>query len=106
MGPCARIDSLLALPLLRSCRHEPIRLRVLSCLEAHRRLAPGRLRLSADGRLRLAAAVRMVARRHDDAAHRGTPAHAALVARATDLAVLVLDVAELADRGAAPHLDD
>src|SRR6185295_6130445 len=53
-----------------------------------------------------AATVRVIARRHDDAAYRRPPAHAALVPRAADLLVLMLDVAELSDRRAAPHLND
>src|SRR5712692_4857708 len=106
MGPCVWIDSLLALPLLRPRGHESIRARVLPCLEPHGRLAPRRLRHATDGRLRLATTVRVVARRHDHATHRGTPAHTALVTGASDLLVLVLDVPQLADRRAAPHLDD
>src|SRR4051812_13328200 len=106
MVPCVRIDSLLALPLLRPRRHEAIRARVLSRLEAHGRLAPRRLRHAANGRLRLAATVRVVTRRHHDATDRGTPAHAALVSGPADLLVLVLDVAELPDRRAAADLND
>src|SRR4051812_34422046 len=105
MGPFLRIDSLLALPLLRPRRHEAIRARIPSRLEAHGRLAPRRLRHATDGRLRLAATVRVVTGRHHDATHRGTPAHAALVSGAADLLVLVLDVAELPDRGPAADLD-
>src|SRR5205823_11183022 len=96
----------LLLPLLGPRGHETIRARVLSGLEAHSRLAPRRLRHAPHRRLRLAAAVRVVARRHHHATHFRTPAHAALVTGTADLAVLVLDVAELTDRGAAAHLHD
>src|SRR3979409_2445574 len=106
MGPCVWIDSLLALPLLRPRGHESIRARVLPCLQAHGRLAPRRLRHATDRRLRLATTVRVVTRRHHHATHRRTPAHAALVAGAAHLLVLVLDVAQRADGRAAPHLND
>src|SRR5437773_1765661 len=91
---------------LRPLGDEAIRARIPARLETHGRLAPRRLRHATDGRLRLATAVRVVARRHHDATHRGTPAHAPLVAGASDLLVLVFDVAELADRRAATHLHD
>src|SRR5207247_774721 len=94
------------LPLLRPLGDEAIRARIPACLEAHGRLAPRRLRHATDGRLRLATTMRVVTRRHHDATHRGTPAHAPLVAGASDLLVLVFDVAELADRRAATHLHD
>src|ERR1700704_5551333 len=106
MGPYVLIDSLLALPLLRPRGHESIGARVPACLESHRRLAPRRLRHAADGRLRPAPTVRGVTRRHHDAANGGAPAHAALVSGASDLLVLVLDIAELTDRRAAAHLHD
>src|SRR5204862_2974615 len=97
--------SLLRLPLLRALGDEAVGTRVVPRLETHRRFAPRRLRHAADRRLRLAAAVRVVARRHHDTADRRAPAHVPLVARAADLAVLVLDVADLTDRGAAAHVD-
>src|SRR5438552_6694963 len=50
--------------------------------------------------------MRVVARRHHDATDGRPPTHAAFVPRAADLAVLVLDVAELSDRRAAAHLHD
>src|SRR6266550_2027026 len=50
--------------------------------------------------------MRMVARRHHDATDGRPPTHAAFVPRAADLAVLVLDVAELSDRRTAAHLHD
>src|SRR2546423_15483159 len=66
-------SSLVGLPLRRPLRHEAIVARVVARLEAHRRLAPRGLRLAADGRLGLAAAVGMVARRHHDSANGGGP---------------------------------
>src|SRR2546428_13687389 len=73
-APSLRSGSL-GLPLLRTLRHEPIGPRVPPRLEAHSRLAPRCLGLAADGGFRLAAAVRVVTRRHDDAAYGGPPAH-------------------------------
>src|SRR5947207_4646953 len=99
-------SSLLRLPLRRTLGHEAIGARVVAGLETHGRLAPGGLRLATYGRLRLAAAVGMVARRHDHAADGWAPTHVALVAGAADLLVLVLDVADLADRRAAADVDD
>src|SRR4051812_47587151 len=97
---------LFALPLLWPGRHEAVRLRVPTGLQSHRGLAPRRLRHAADRGLRLTTTVRVVARRHHDATHRRAPAHATPVARAADLAVLVLDVAELTDGRAAAELHD
>src|SRR5256714_4848167 len=99
-------SSLLRLPLRRPLGHEPSGARVVARLEPHGRLAPRGLRLAADGRLRLAAAMRVVARRHHDAANRRAPAHVTLVPGAADLLVLMLDVADLADRRAAANVDD
>src|SRR5258706_4259544 len=98
--------SLFRLPLRRPLGHEAIGARVIAGLETHRRLAPRRLRLATDRRLRLAAAVRVVARRHDNAANSGSPTHVTLVAGAADLLVLVLDVADLPDRRATADVDD
>src|SRR2546423_2660504 len=99
-------SSLLRLPLRRPFGQEAIGARVVAGLETHSRLAPGRLRLATHGRLRLAAAVGVVTRRHHDAADGRAPTHVALVARAADLLVLVLDVADLTDRRAAADVDD
>src|SRR2546428_2233670 len=95
-APSLRCDSL-GLPLLRTLRHEPIGPRVPPRLEAHSRLAPRCLGLAADGGFRLAAAVRVVTRRHDDAAYGGPPAHPPAIPRAADPARLVLDGADLPD---------
>src|SRR5919201_531863 len=95
-----------ALPLARTLGDEAIGARVLPRLEAHRGLAPRRLRHASDRRLRLTAPVGVIAGRHHDTAHRGTPAHTPLVPRAADLAVLVIDVADLTDGRAAAHVDD
>src|SRR2546423_5091686 len=99
-------SSLLRLPLRRPFGHEAIGARVVARLETHGRLAPRRLRLATDGRLRLAAAVGMVTRRHHDATDGRAPTHVALVAGAADLLVLVLDVADLTDRRAAADVYD
>src|SRR5438132_5676856 len=48
----------------------------------------------------------MVAGRHHDAANGRTPTHVPLVPGATDLLVLVLDVADLTDGRAAPDVND
>src|SRR3954466_5875288 len=107
MDPSLPIGSyLLALPLLRPRGHEAIRARIASRLETHRGLAPRRLRHATDRRLRLTTTVGVVTRRHHHATHRRAPAHAALVAGATDLAVLMFDVAELTDGRAAAQLHD
>src|SRR5215218_11106781 len=82
---------------------EPTGCLVHSSAVAHGGLAPRRLRRHAGGALALTAAMRMVARVHDDAANLGPPAH---VTRATGLAqvlVLVVEVAHLADRRHAAH---
>src|SRR5579875_290020 len=96
--------------LLPAPPHDVLRGRLVAArLVAHRRLAPGRLRLAAGGRLALAAAVRMVARVHRRAAHVRAPPEPAAPARLPDLDPRVPGVAHLADRGHAgdvnaPHL--
>ena len=72
---------------------------------AHGGLAPRGLGRHAGGRLALAAAVRMVARVHDHAAHLGPAAHVASAAGLAEALVLVVEVADLADRGHAAHVD-
>ena len=59
----------------------------------------------ADGRLAFAAAVGMVVRVHNRAAHGGSPAHMALSAGLTDLYVLMVNIADLADSGHAVYAD-
>src|SRR2546428_10787677 len=100
-APSLRCDSL-GLPLLRTLRHEPIGPRVPPRLEAHSRLAPRCLGLAADGGFRLAAAVRVVTRRHDDAAYGGPPAPPPAMPGAPDLPGPRLHVADLAPVRAAP----
>src|SRR6185437_10580366 len=72
---------------------------------AHSGLAPRRLGRHAGGRLALAAAVRMVSRVHDHAAHLGPLAHVAGTACLADALVLVVEVAYLADRCHAAQVD-
>src|SRR4029077_17478444 len=93
-------------PLLLRLDHEAVGLRVAARLESHRRLAPRGLGHAPARRLRLAAAVRVVARRHDHATDLRPAAHVPLVARAAALLVFVVDVPELADRRAAADVDD
>src|ERR1700704_4227138 len=65
---------------------------------AHGRLAPRRLGRHARRGLALPAAVRMVARVHDDAAHLGPLAEVTGPTRLAEVLVLVIEVADLADR--------
>ena len=75
---------------------------MLAGLVAQRRLAPGGHRAGTAHRaFALAAAVGVVVGVHDRAAHGGPPAHMALAAGLAYLHVLVVDVADLADRGHA-----
>src|SRR5581483_344717 len=74
-------------------------------LLAHRHLPPRRGRRASGRRTRLAAAVRMVDGVHRNAAHARTLAAMALASGFADDLVLVLDVAELSDRGAADDQD-
>src|SRR6476661_8443046 len=72
---------------------------------AHRRLAPRRLGRHPGRGLALATAVRMVARVHDDAADLRSLAHVAGAACLAEVLVLVVEVADLADRGHAAQRD-
>src|SRR6185503_23991 len=74
-------------------------------LVALRRLAPRRHRMPAARGLALAAAERVIDRVHRDAAHVRTLAHPAAAARLADRHVLVVDVADLADRREALDAD-
>ena len=79
---------------------------LLAGLEAHSGLAPRRHRAgTTDRALALAAAVGVVAGVHDGTADGGPPTHVTLAASLTDLNVLVLDVADLADGGHALGTD-
>src|SRR3954468_24063245 len=68
---------------------------------AHGRLAPRRLGRHARRALALTTAVRMVARVHDDAADFRPTAHVARPAGLAEVLILVIEVADLADRGHA-----
>src|SRR6478672_4756885 len=73
------------------------------------RLTPLRLRLSADRRFTLATTVRMIARVHDRAAHGRAPTHVTTATGLADHDVLMIDIADLTQRGHArqkhqPHL--
>src|SRR4051794_34654946 len=70
---------------------------------AHGRLAPRRLRRHARGGLALAAAVRMVAGVHDDAADFRPLPEVTGPAGLAEVLVFVVEVADLADRGHAAH---
>src|SRR5437588_10097540 len=72
---------------------------------AERRLAPGRLRVPAGARLALATAMRVVGGIHRRAAHRGPLAQPARAAGLASRLVLVLQVADLAERRAAGDVD-
>src|SRR2546423_6639153 len=80
-------SSLLALPLRRPLRHEPIGARVVARLEAHRRLAPRGLRLAANGRLGPAAAGGMFARTHNPSPYLRMPTHIRLMSFADPLSI-------------------
>src|SRR5207302_10291633 len=82
-----------------------VRAPVAASLVAHGRLAPRRLRLTADGRLALAAAMGMVARVHRRAADVRAPAHMATPPGLAQLDRPVLGVAHLANGGHAGHVD-
>src|SRR5579883_520919 len=77
---------------------------VVARLVSQRRLAPGGLRLTADRRTALAAAMRMVARIHDRASHGWTPPHVARAPGLADAAVLMVDIPHLADGGRAEDM--
>ncbi len=77
---------------------------VLAGFVAHCGLAPrGNRAGTAHRALALAAAVRVIAGVHYRAAHCRAPAHVALAAGLAEIDILVIDVANLADRGNAVH---
>src|SRR4051812_904 len=78
---------------------------VAARLFTHRHLAPRRGGRTSRRRAGFAAAVRMVDRVHRDTANRRTLAEMALAAGFTDHFVFVVEVAELADGGAANDLN-
>src|SRR4051812_18938011 len=77
------------------------RLALLAGAVAERGLAPRRLRMVAERRAALAAAVRMVDRVHGLAARLRAHAHVPLAAGLADVDVLVVGVADHAHRGPA-----
>src|SRR4029079_1608424 len=94
------------LPAAPGAHDQLVRFLVLAARAlAERGHAPGRDRMPAALRLALAAAVRMVDGVHRRAAHRGTLALPAAPACPASRDVLVVDVADLADRGAAGEPD-
>src|SRR4029079_3734 len=103
-GPL-RIERAMRASLLPPADDERVRPRVVACLLALGRNAPGRTRRPAARGPPLAAAVRVVDRGHCHAPHGGPPALPAVAARLADALVLVLDVADLADRGPALLVD-
>src|SRR4051794_17920168 len=72
---------------------------------AHRGLAPRRLRRHAGRRLAFATAMGMVTRVHHDPADLRSLTHVAGPAGLAEVLVLVIEVADLADRGHAAHRD-
>src|ERR1043165_8098680 len=80
---------------------ELVRRLAITCLVPLGRQAPRRYRMPAAGRLALAAAERMVDRIHRHAAHVGALPQPAAAARLSDGHVLVIEVADLPDRGEA-----
>src|SRR5262249_22171148 len=93
-------------PLLGSPLHdEPIRVLATARLEALRRLAPRRHRMPAAGRLAFTAAERMIDRVHRDAAHVRALAQPPAAPRLADRHVLMIEVADLADRRDALDVD-
>src|SRR5579863_6988866 len=76
----------------------------LARLVSLRRLAPRRLRMVAL-RLSLATAVRMVNRVHRDSAHVAALAEPSRASRLADRNILMVEIADLADGGAALRLD-
>src|SRR6202790_1234425 len=78
---------------------------VAARLFAHRHLTPGRRRRAARGRARFTPAVRVVDGVHRDTAHRRALPEVTLAAGLADDLVLVIEIAELSDRGAADDQD-
>src|SRR5687767_11051561 len=96
----------LPVALLRSpCDDEPVRNLAVPRLVTLGRLAPRRHRMAAARRLAFAAAERMVDRVHRHAAHVRLLAQPAAAPGLADRHVLVVDVADLADRRQAVGVD-
>src|SRR6185436_8778148 len=91
--------------LLSPLDDESIRALRVARLVALGRHAPRRHRMAAARGLALAAAERVVDRVHRDAAHVRPLAEPPAPPRLADRDVLVIEVADLADRGEALHVD-
>src|SRR5262245_25839451 len=91
--------------LLSPFQNELLALLPPARLEALRRHAPRRHRMPAAGRLAFAAAERVIDRVHRDAANVRAPAQPAAAAGLADRHVLVIEVADLADRREALDVD-
>src|SRR5262249_61835758 len=92
----------MTVPLLGSPAHnELVRALVVASLVAARRLSPRRHRMASAGSFAFTAAVRMVHRVHGYAAVHRLLAQPDVASRFADVHVLVLHVADLADRGHA-----
>src|SRR5688572_28455799 len=96
----------LALALMPRAQNEFLRRLVVAGPLALGRLAPWRHRMAAARRLALAAAVWVVDRVHDDAAHRRTPAEPATAPRLADGDVHVVRVGHGTDGGHALGPDE
>src|SRR5207344_1876406 len=90
---------------LSPLHHELVRVLAVPRLVALGRHAPRRHGVSSAGGLAFAAAQRVIDRVHRDAAHMRALAHPAAAAGLADRHVLVIDVADLADRREALHVD-
>src|SRR5262249_18591099 len=99
-------DAPFALPLLPSPDDQLVgRLLRLTSAQAQCRLAPRGLRVAAGPCLAFTAAVRVVGRIHGRTPHRRPCAHPAGASRLATRLVFVLQVAHLAQRGHAAHVD-
>src|SRR5439155_20186527 len=98
-GPFLIERAMLLLPL----HDELVRSVVVACLVTERRNSPRR-----HGVITLhppfTTAVRMIHRVHDHAAHRGPDSHMPLAAGLSNRDVLMIDIADLTDRGDALHI--
>src|SRR4029078_9616468 len=91
--------------LLPALHDELVRALVVARLEALGRLVPRRHRVTAARGLAFATAQRVIDRVHRDAAHVRALAQPAAATGLADRDVLVIDVADLADRPEALHVD-
>src|SRR5258708_16439621 len=77
---------------------------IVARFKTHRGLAPGCLRLTADGGAPFTTTMRMVTRVHHGATHRRTAAHMTRSSALADAAVLVIDIAPRPLHSHPPHL--